>query len=673
MTSHSYSKLVFSALLAALFVIVGVQAATVIHDDWHPYSDFFTVQGDYYEITTNHMYGEDSIPIQAFFKRNQVGFIISAQAVPYEDNFAIMDEKCARDGYYRYCMVNISLDPAKGARSDSAGVYRYGTRYRVELESPDAALLKVEREIVHDKQFFVDERLTIRLRIKNNGTKTASEVSVVETVGPGLEVISFDAYNYRQGNLLLKDIPFIRINEEVILDYQVRVTDYVNTTELQADIAYLSPDPATVTQKKSYTIPFPFTTSLTMSPTTMKTTQQSTLTYKLSNKDQTPLSMNVNINVPEGLLVTARSPLVLSGQSLVYSGVVDALTDLTLTAIVKSPFTDAFTFQATSNVRVNDESFSDTKTTTLTTKNDKITPRISPSKHNMRSGDSLHIDASVTNDDSAVPYMNIQGWVASSWFNDTFNLPRLSAGTTENVLFKMYTPPRVNEPQRHTIYMQGSFQSSSGQVETFSTQKEILIIPQNQSLMFIQSVTPTTVMRGDEVVVVVSVENVADVGYSVVSARDTYSKGLTKTFGDTGADLNLFGGEKKQFYMYKLRVPFDWARPQFSVATAYYDQGVLASLKQVNITVSDYLDQGIGSQDDDFDIPEHISGSPLPPSDEDAVNESEEEEQEAIDEDETTEESPDQDEEQYVFPEPQENFFVRLVKSISNFFTGFFS
>ncbi|MBD3209543.1 hypothetical protein GF367_03950 [Candidatus Woesearchaeota archaeon] len=646
---------------ACLFILLfllptAVAEETTIHDDWHEYHDFFTIGDDYYEATTVHLVGDDEMLVKTLLKRNQASYIMTATASEHDDEYFLDQESCKAEGIYRFCLKNISYDPEKGARSDEGGAYHYGTRIKIYEEVPETALLELSRT-VNDDTLSYDEETKARLLIMNKGTETATNIVLNETVGDGLTITRFDDFDRRVGDTLQASMALLYPDEQRVYDYWFKADDYQNTSTLDAKASYDDPDPAATTKSTTITIPWPYATTFSLSPATLKPNREATLRYTVQNKESVDAQAALTATLDNGIQVNDAQGWERSRDKLLFTGTVPPGTKETFTATLTSPYTGTYAATIDLSLAVNDYHFSDRQKGSFTIKTDTITPTIVLSKSKMRSGEPITIGIYLHNEDNVLPFFNIDGWAGAAFFNETIAMDRLSPSAHENPVFKVYRPPAVQNQTTHTVEVSGTFTTQDGERNLFYTQESFTILPENQSIILGQTTSTDELARGEEVTVMIDAENIADSGSSYVEAVEDYDDDLEQTFGDTSGSTYLYGGESRQLYVYKLRVPYDYTKSNFTITSTLTAKGQPVTALTATITVTDPVEEL----------------APLPPPQEDATPPAND----------SSDTPPDADEdnnlpEKEVITDPDEaeerqGILSRVINGIADFFADFFS
>lgn len=588
----------YKHILLILLFIPLAQAET-IHDEWHAYQDFFTIDDDYYEVTTELIKGSKSTVVSALIQKNQHKYILTAPTNIADNEYYITKETCKDEGYYSYCIKNISVQPEKGARADEYGNYRYGVQVAIYKDNVPTANINIVKEI-ESTTLAYNEEMKVTLRITNDGEEKATNIILNETIGPGLAIQRFEGFDLWVGNVLKANkILELHEEEELVYRYWVKATDYINTSFAATKIEYEDPLLATTSQNTSFSITWPFTASLTLNPTSMTLGQDSDLTFTLKNNEQKEMDMNVNIDLPFNLIAYPDKNFeYLPGKKLYFSKTLDPLESITLKADLDSPYTGSYPLTTTLTTTVNDQSFSWGQEDTLTVNHEKITPTLHLNKDKVQSLEYVTFTAYLENEDDTLAFLDINGVISSEFFEDEIHLDSIAAGKqSENVLFKKYRMPVVDRPTTYLIFFNGTFDTIGQETFTFSTQRELTVLPENQTLIHTVTLDKTQANTTDVVTVTVEAENLLD-SIIIINAKDSFPQGIKKTFGDALADVTLQPLEKKQLYVYKVSAPETWEENDFSIISEIYSEDQLLSEIIKTVDILDPYVPSIASQEE---------------------------------------------------------------------------
>lgn len=657
-----------------------------IHVDWHPYHSFFTIDDDYYELTTEHLSREDEILITALIQRNQQAYILRAEA-PFDnetDTYYIKKESCTKPGLYRFCLVNISLDPDKEARSDDEGNYRYGTYLRIKEEQPDLAEIEITRN-TGDAALTKDQEASVSIILRNKGLKYGENLVYEEEIGEGLEIVSMREFTQQKGNKLIFEQPLVSVDERINLNYRIRVTDYINKTTLKGSISYENPEVTTNTKDTALTIVWPYSWSCSLSQTKIPIEEEVTHSCTFKNKDpESDMALELAFSLPTGVIPVHMEKLTkdITGQ-YVQELTLEPDEEEKIFFVTRVAYTGTYNFTTHINAIINDAIRKETLKKTLTVETNEIDPNLVISQDKIVEKKDFTYGLYLHNKDEDLPFFDVEGWVgAKGFFNDTFAFERIPAGADVEAIFKTYLAPKVEQPTTYTVKVWGTFSTSNNEKKEFMQEEEVIVMPPNQTIMLTQEIKPSTAKLGDVVTVTVGAENVADVGQNKIILDAAYPRGVEKIFGDIEAETYLYGGEKRELYVYKLQIPYDYPHSSFVVIASLQVDGKQRLILDDNVTITDATSDSIEyprnyEPQEDGEIvvvetttEEDVQESSSSTDTSDTVDESSTSSQT------TTETTTSETEETPTKPsypeEDQKGFFAQLGTSIANFFAKIF-
>jgi uncharacterized repeat protein (TIGR01451 family) len=581
-------------ILILLLILPLALAEEKIHDAWHPYHDYFTIGDDYYEVVNDHRVTDDGIRIQTLIKRNQASYIISTTAdLPDENSvYALAKEQCKVEGYLRFCVLNVSLEPSKQARADEAGKYHYGTKIIIYEEKADEADITITKNIASTTLYYGEET-KVTVTLKNDGNIKAENINYTETIGKGLTIINHKDYQYRLSEKLKVNILALSPGESKSFQYLIKADDYLNTSNLNSTVSYESPAVKTETKTDKITITYPFKWSSTISKKETSINDPLTHTIVIENKEKKPIHVILTVSPSDDVLISKAETYTKLGDKYSYEKIIPEASSVTITLEASNKYTGTYNLSAHLEVEVNEQHIESNAYNTYTVKTKTITPKIVLSKTKMRSGEPITIGVYLTNEDASIAFYQIAGWVGSDFFNQSFTLETLPKSKEENVIFRSYTPPITeNAIMSHDIELSGSFITHNGEQSNFYTKKTITVIPKNLSILITQATDKKALKRGEEVTITVDVENIADSGSNFVKARDLYDEKLERSFGSSEGETFLYPGEERELYLYKLRIPYTYTSQNFSIISELTANGQAITTTSTTITVTDPLEPG---------------------------------------------------------------------------------
>ena len=651
-------------LLALLFLIpLATAAEEEVHDDWHPYHDFFTIGDDYYEVINDHQLRSDGVRVSTMIKHNQDSYIISGEAdlEDEESVYKLQKPLCKATDDYRFCIVNISYDPDNEARSDENGQFRYGTLLTIDEFSPDSAELEIDHSISSEGALNLNDDAKVTVKVTNEGVVKAENIRLNQTVGDGLSLKDYDDFDHRIGGRLTAAIPVLYPDESKSYQFKVTAEDYVNKTTTTTSASYQDPDPATAEATTNIDVVWPFKAEFKLSPDETKIGQPVTVTYKVTNRERVPAEATITLNPDADLEPSAMENLDEKGYLLVHTQEVQPGETISTRAELSTRYTGDYDVKAQAKMEVNDHSFTHEDEKSFTVKTDTITPKISLSKDKMRSGEPITIGLYLYNEDKQLPFVNIDGWFGAGFFNDTYRIEALRAGGSDNPVFKTYRPPKVENQTNHVVQASGTFTTQAGEEKEFYTQKELIIIPKNQSIILLHDADKEEVERGDNLTVAVTTENIADSGSSHVTVYDEYPEGLEKIFGNSEADAYIYGGEAKEMYVYQLHIPSHYPEDTITLKGTLLKKGVKVTTQVTEVEVTGNITRAPPEDDD--------------PAQESGDGESGTTDDQAQQGNETTtgQDEPEEDNRDPYDETKEDGVLKKVVNAIADFFEGLFS
>ena len=583
------NKLSFLFLILLALPLISAASDNVLHEDWHSYHDFFTIDNDYYELIAEQYVTGNDVTIKALVKENDHSYIITAQTTKDDDVFNFSGEEfCTSSDFRRYCITDLSIDPADGARADENGQYHYGIELKIYEDQAEKADLTLTKELQTTTLFYGEEN-KVSLDLYNEGNLRAENITLNETIGGGLQITRTDQGFINKNGQLTVNVPYLGVDQHFSIRYWVKPTAYVNTTTITTSYRYDNPYPTTSSKENKLTIVWPYKATCTLSAKETSILQPATLRLTIGNAEERPIDVTITASHDQGLQAQTKDKLKTTTTAThAQTDTLDAGEAATYSLDLSAPFTGDYDAKIAAQIKVNDQTFQVTCNKTLTIKTDTLNPTIALSKTVTRSGEPLTIGFYLQNKDQDVNFYDINGYVASDFFNETISKDSVAAGKQVNLIFKTYYPPKTNDTQAHTITFAGTFTTRSGEQYDFRTQKTFTVYAKDRSIFLTQTVDKTQATRGDNLTITVQAENIADSGILHVEAADTYTPAslLDKIFGNRKAGASIAGGETKELYVYKLAIPQDFYEDHIIITTSLTIDGKAFANKTTTINVT---------------------------------------------------------------------------------------
>lgn len=576
-------------MLIITTIITGIAKAETIHEGWHSYHDYFTIGEDYYEVSSSQLWnGEEGI-FKVLIQKNQEKYILSAPI--NREEYYLNDTDCTKQGYYRYCLLNTSLQEKDGARIDEEGNYRLGFKIGIYYEKPDEPTASLTIDKNTDKTTInYDETTKTTITITNEGDNHAYNVIINETIGEGLKILSFEGFDYLIGNNLIKTIPKMMVGEGTVLKYQATPTSFFNSTKTTTTIKYYDGLENQTTKKETtITLPWPYKETTTLSPTNIKPGKESTITITVTNNDAKPITLDITQEIPPNIIIKKTDLTKTEDNELITIKTIPPGETTTINTKITSYYTGSYDINNTIKITVRNKEHLIREGKTITVSNDKITPILTIPKSKYQSGERMYLGAYLKNNDQTISYYDIKGTVKASFINEEISLENIRPGEQKTLFLKEFKLPTVTEEQTEDITINGTYKTIAGEIFSFETKKTITIIPKNKTLLFYHSATPNTAQPGEEITVSATVQNLAQTNQEGITVKDEIPEGLTTTFGKTKAEGTIKGGEKIRIMLYKIKIPEDWDKEEIIINSTLTQNNkkiaeIIEPIKIINIT-----------------------------------------------------------------------------------------
>jgi len=625
-------------LIVLIFLILIAQGALVnakqIHKDWHVYNDIFTIDGKAYELVAKP--GNTDVIL---FKTE--GFS------------TILDEgTCDDNGDYRYCYLNYSFEyDKKAAFTESGGVLMPGIQVSIDKDDSDSTLssvLSVTQTYTTSIMVGKDDKFLVKL--KNTGDLFLQSLKYEIEIPEGIEITDLKQFT-QVGKKIYINTALTKGAEK---EYEFRYKT-VKTGVYNFERSYEYDDTLNVKQNSAslkLTIKSPLEFSGKIAPSSADIQEYVILSAKVKNLHD-DYSMDIErmlIKGPASSVEYMPSKNVELYRVGEFIGKIDNLDpleekDFELKIIPKQTGKQNFTGEIT--VKINGDEYKSTFNASVTIKAEGIVADFYTNKKDVLAGGETSLIYALGNDNQELNFKNLTVVIKSDFFNDSFTVDSVQANSAKNTVYsKKISVPLIPTDEKFDVIANTTYYTETGEKKNFEKKLTLSVTGAGEILRLTQTVTkPSTINPGDEVTVKVDIENLKDESFQGVRLLEDFSRGGVVSFGDSFITLSLSPQEKKQAYLYKLKIPDQYFLTTFNITSTVvisnlgYTKSKLTTLK-INATP---LDQMAGNN----------------PSDSKDLTKKTEPKIEKTNSYEDSQEK-----------EP--NFMVKMIRSIENFFNSLF-
>jgi uncharacterized repeat protein (TIGR01451 family) len=482
-------------------------------------------------------------------------------------SYLISLNDCVSTVFAKYCYTQTAYPNDDAHIKYQAGKQYYGYYLTINTVKPQVTTTRV----LSSTSPKIGDQVQITVTLENKGDITVEDLTYVETIPEGLDLISGPNSDGKQITYVLKSLAPGKTD---VFKYYVRPNDYVTKSLLPTFTYTFGGQKFNGTVAPlSFFVVTPLEITSTITPA-LNLDERGMYVLNITNKD-TEYSMDVfvSLQLPEGLR--------------------DGLTDfeegknrtftkkLTLkpkeTTNLKLAFTGAvsgkFTIPVDVNISIGPAKFKRHYEEIVTAKSDKLVASIKTSSNRAtyRPGDRLVFTGILENVNTVTTFKTISGTLrAPGLFPDqTFSHeafpPQKVLNEAEGTAFM----PTVDAPKTFVITLDGEYATPGGEVFTFSAEKSITVNPIKQIVDVTRTVTPAK--PGQNITVTVSLKNIYG-QYITYNTHEIYDPALVRASGVTYSEGSLDRDGSKDLYIYQLEIPANYNQ-SFNLTTEVLVKG----------------------------------------------------------------------------------------------------
>jgi len=529
---------------ALLFLVLFLLPAA--HATWYYAGDTFTQDGVLYSVEGS----DESLVLLGVSGRT----------------FLVRLGECIRNGLAEYCYVDTAYPDDDDHIKYEAGAVYYGYDLSIGEVAP---AITVTRELSTEEPF-LNQDVTVTVTLENTGEYRITDIRYDEALPAGVTGVGTAV-----SNRVSYTKTALSAGYTDRFTYRVRPVVY-GTFTLAPIIRYTSEGVVFNASVSSETIEVasPVDIDRYVTPA-LGLEEVGTYALNVTNDQGGDVQVQIVIGVPAGVTVTQASGLAKQGSSYTASGDIgDGETlrfSFSFTAGGPGSYVIPLAVTTVKDGVTSTLSYNDTVDSTA----DGIAPSIgiSPVKTTYPGGSQATITAVLTNENDEVGFRKAQGAFSSDLFGTkTRDQGALGAGDDVTLFTERVTLPNVTNQTTYAINLTGSYETVNGQRFTFSTSRQLTVIPLVRAVEITRALSSATIAPGGNVTVTVSAKNVYGT-YIAIDAHEKLPVGVENLGGLTYAEVSIDKDATKQLYIYQIGVPADYADDTIALTTVTRVQG----------------------------------------------------------------------------------------------------
>ena len=631
-------KTTITILLFLFLLIIPAAIATDyarVKDDWYEYQATFTIGTDIYEL---QLMPTDFNILR--FKQNDIAMLIRVN-------------QCRDEGDFRFCYKNFSFD-----KKDTIGGGQHMPGVHIEIlkaKEPVAPTQKIDvtSTINGNKYLFFEEDASIT--IKNTGDVSLFNAEIIIDIPQNVTITNRDEFIQVGGQL--KKTFTLQKGNEANFDFKYKI---LSKGAKRFEYKIIHSGETTRTGSFSATGIEPYQVSIT-TPQKADIREIKEFTVSIKNTHPTEeITLNqLNIKGPVNIQYLTHSNLQQTsyGRFTVPQRILKPNEDLKFTFRYRPLFAGEYTFNVDGEVELEGTyKFLDEKK--LSVISEGFSAGLLLARNQISLGADNTITLTLKNDHRSLTFRDINAKITSSIYNTTKTLDFINPGATVKLIEDKINPPQLAENKEYDFNAQITYTNEGGQTETITLSDKFKVLGNNSLISITQKASTTKAKAGDEIIIEVDIQNLVDNQHAQVEIKDTFSQTVEIITGRQTQTTILGSGERKNAYLYKIRVPQKPYSDELIIKTTAKIQSLdYEETKTIKITIEGEIFEELAPPIEEFTEGERESETPSL-DDEDAEDIATND-----DEGETKDETDAND----------EGFLKRMVLGIERFFTNLFS
>ncbi len=503
-------------IIALFFTIMPPAMASVLFDGW-------INNGETFKAGEHDFYAEYVSSIQKLnFKMDGIGGILLVGECETKDNI-------------KYCFEDVEYPQIK---------------VKIAYLEPD---IEIQRTFSATSPL-VKEAVTVKVVLKNNGDKSATQVKFKEIYPLGLKTATSNNIISWEGN--------IGAGEEETFEYTL-IPEEVLSYDSAAEVSYKHEGQEKTKKSSSQKIEVkkPFSIENTLSSEAVEKEELAAYNLTIENKDESNrlVISRLEIDVPSQLtIVSVSEGLKREGSKLIFQGEIDKKKVKSFIVTVKSFRVGKFVVHSSALIKLAGISFAEELEKSFSVELSNIVP-ILEVPATVRSGSSYTAYIAAKNYGKK-EIKNAEIMVDTGLFGVSKQKIDIKAGDTYEIFKKTLTAPYAAEDTAYNISVYGSYNSPSGKSYTFEKSARVIVIAANKTVQIVKEFSKEEIYPGDKIDVNVKVINQKDTPIESIDVSDTFPEEIRFSLAGnvTGYIEKLNSNEEKEAYSYSLIIPNDY-------------------------------------------------------------------------------------------------------------------
>ena len=538
----------FLVLVLVLLSSVSVVSAGTdeIHNDWHKYRDTFQIGDDVYRLRL----------LESDLDQLRVDFNNVTVLVPIDS--------CQDYNEYDFCYDEYSYDVDEVDISD-LGVVMPGVSFRVLKSYSESLSSYLNLNHYYEYTSDIGVKNTVYVKFENTGTAWANPIKYEVTLPDTVELVSKRSFTQIGNKLeMITSLP-----PDGVVEYDFSVKS--NSTGTHTfNYVISSTDEVNGEQNStgSFEMDSPeiygYEYTNWLYPESVGLYDDSEIGITLTNtldKDSITIKKLV-LNAPPSLSLVPSVGTLYFAKFGQYKGAIDTIDpgktkDFKLK--IRPFYTGTYNLTGEIEFEVLNKTYSDNFSKILSVTEGGIQSNLWLSKYDVISGSELFLYFTLENYNDDLIYTDFDIAIDGGFFTEHTNLSALNNNQKVQLIVKELTVPMLEADKEYNVTAKIEYKNPAGQFRTLTNQVTLYVSGTGSVLTLRQEANKENVNRGEEIIVETYVGNLKDDYFGGISVYDELPKNIEVQVGQASNQIGLQGKEEKRAYLYKIRVPEDYA------------------------------------------------------------------------------------------------------------------
>jgi len=546
----------FLVLVLVLLSSVNIVSAGTdeIHNEWHKYRDTFQIGDDVYRLRL----------LESDLDQLRVDFNNITVLVPLDS--------CQEYDEYEFCYDEYSYDVNEVDISD-LGVVMPGVSFRVLKAYAESLTSYLNLNHYYEYTSNIGVKNTVYVKFENTGTAWANPIKYEVTLPDTVELVSKRSFTQIGNKLqMITSLP-----PGGVIEYDFSVKS--NSTGKHTFNYFISAVDETNGEQNStgsFEMDSPeiygYEYTNWLYPESIGLYDNAEVGISMTNtlEEENIIIKKLVLNAPPSLSLISSVGTLYFARFGQYKSAIDAVEpgdtkDFKLK--IKPFYTGIYNITGEIEFEVQNKTYYDNFSKILSVSEGGIQSNLWLSKYDVVSGSQLFVYFTLENYNDDLIYTDFDIDLNGGFFSEHTNLSALNNNQKVQLMMKELTVPMTEEDIEYNITAKTEYKNPAGQFRTLTNQVTLKISGTGTLLTVRQEANKENVNRGEEIILETYVGNLKDDYFEGISVYDELPQNIEVQVGQASNQIGVQGKEEKRAYLYKIRVPENYADNKIEIKT----------------------------------------------------------------------------------------------------------